>query len=81
MKTGLKFWFPCSLINLCEEFDFSCLFSALARGKFFKAPDKTDTTGSHYQVSSSFAQEEKASQHQCPVSGYFFCYLFIKKFF
>lgn len=56
---------------------FFCFFLALARGKFFKAPDKTDATGSHHQVSSSFAQEEKASQYQCPVSGYFLFYLFI----
>lgn len=59
---------------------FSPCFSALARSKVFKAPDKTDPTGSHYQVSSSFAQEEETSQHQCPVSGCFLFYLFFLLF-
>lgn len=36
-------------------------FSELARDKFLKTPDQTDTTGSHYKVSSSFAQEEETS--------------------
>lgn len=53
---------------------FLLFFSALARGKFFKAPDKTDPAGSNYQVTSSFAQEEETSQHQCSVSGYFLFY-------